>query len=130
MNATSHTLDNALQRDLLAPHGYPMMFMALIIMASAYSFIFRSSTHLVERLYPVVNKEKEEYLANGWAMIQRGKTRHGDTPFRVYTGMGSVLILPPKYATEIKNDKRFDASKFLLQVCMAPPSIITRTMVA
>lgn len=130
MNATSQALENALQREPLARHGLPMVFAVLIIIVSAYSLISRSSTHLVEKLYPVVNERKEEYLANGWAMIQRGKARHGESPFRVYTGMGSVLILPPKYATEIKNDKRFDASKFLLQVRKITPSPIIGTMAA
>lgn len=121
---TSQALDDALQSDTIPRHGYSMIFTVLVLTLSAYSFILRRSTHLVEKLYPVVNKQKEEYFANGWALIQRGKARHGDTPFRVYTGMGSVLILPPKYATEIKNDKRFDASKFLLQVGIVYPRSI------
>lgn len=96
--------------------GYMAYLMAVVFLASAFAVLYRDRKPEMDRMYPVVNKTKEEYFANGRGMVQRGKEMFGDSPFRVYTGMGSVLILPPKYASEIKNDNRFDASKFLLQV--------------
>lgn len=96
--------------------GYMSYLMAVVFLASAFAVLYRDRKPEMDRMYPVVNTTKEEYFANGRGMVQRGKEMYGDSPFRVYTGMGSVLILPPKYASEIKNDNRFDASKFLLQV--------------
>lgn len=96
--------------------GYMAYLMAVVFLASAFAVLYRDRKPEMDRMYPVVNSTKEEYFANGRGMVQRGKEMYGDSPFRVYTGMGSVLILPPKYASEIKNDNRFDASKFLLQV--------------
>lgn len=94
--------------------------LAIVFLASALAILYRDRKPEMDRMYPVVNTTKEEYFANGRGMVQRGKEMYGDSPFRVYTGMGSVLILPPKYASEIKNDNRFDASKFLLQVFQHP----------
>lgn len=72
-----------------------------------------------EWMYPIINQTKEEYLVNGQAMVDRGKREVGDKPFRVYTGIGCVTILPSKYATEIKNNPHLDSTKFLLQYWQA-----------
>lgn len=117
MNTTKESLVNLqFPINAVASGGYAAYLTAVIFLASAVAIFYRDRKPEMDRLYPVVNSTKEEYFANGKGMVQRGKEMYGDNPFRVYTGMGSVLILPPKYASEIKNDNRFDASKFLLQV--------------
>lgn len=72
-----------------------------------------------EWMFPIINKTKDEYLANGQLMIDRGKKANPDKPYRVYTGIGCVTILPSKYASEIKNHPHFDSTKFLLQYWQA-----------
>lgn len=42
---------------------------------------------------------------------------------RVIADVGEVLILPPRFANEIKNDERLSFSRFTYDVCF-PPSII------
>lgn len=126
MNTTKESLVNSYlpsPLDAVAGSGYTAYLVAVIFLASAVAVFYRDKRPEMDRLYPVVNTTKEEYFANGRGMVQRGKEMYGDNPFRVYTGMGSVLILPPKYASEIKNDNRFDASKFLLQVLTNTPCL-------
>lgn len=67
-------------------------------------------------MYPIVNKTKEEYLTDSRALIEKGKKENGDKPYRVYTGVGYVTILPAKYASEIKTNPHLDNKLLLLQV--------------
>lgn len=50
-------------------------------------------------------------------MLARGLKEFGGKPFRVNTGLGGgVIILNHSVMPEVRNDARFDSTKFLLQV--------------
>ncbi|TKW52141.1 Dihydromonacolin L monooxygenase LovA [Colletotrichum tanaceti] len=70
--------------------------------------------------FPVINGSKNEYLRNGRAMLARGMREYGTRPFRVNTGLGGgVIILDSSVMPEVRNDHRFDSTKFLLQYWQA-----------
>nr|XP_036576218.1 cytochrome p450 monooxygenase [Colletotrichum truncatum]KAF6782926.1 cytochrome p450 monooxygenase [Colletotrichum truncatum] len=102
------------------PSSYSMSssafhWFALLLMASmvAVSPPVRSMFQSVE-IYPVINKTKEEYLKDGKGIIERGMKDYGGKPFRVYTGQGTLTVLAPKFAMEIRNDNRLSSTEFLL----------------
>ncbi|TDZ53008.1 Cytochrome P450 monooygenase 1 [Colletotrichum trifolii] len=90
-----------------------LYWLALILLASVVVLPIRSKLKTAE-IYPVINKTKEEYLRDGRALIARGVKEHGGKPFRVYTGQGTMTILAPDFANEIRNDDRLSSTEFLL----------------
>lgn len=53
-------------------------------------------------------RAKNDFNANSFAMMREGTARFPDTPFRIQAfDFGESLILPPRYASEIRNDARF-----------------------
>ncbi|OLN96757.1 Dihydromonacolin L monooxygenase LovA 2 [Colletotrichum chlorophyti] len=95
--------------------GYAPYLLAIILMASVMAVSFRKHNKLSK--FPVINSSKNDYLSNGRAMLARGMEEYGGKPFRVNTGLGGgVIILNPSVMPEVRNDHRFDSTKFLLQV--------------
>ncbi|KZL64415.1 cytochrome P450 [Colletotrichum tofieldiae] len=97
--------------------GYLPYLFAIIFIASILLF---SSQRNRLSAFPVINGSKNEYLKNGRAMLARGMKDYGGKPFRVNTGLGGgVIILNPSVMPEVRNDYRFDSTKFLLQYWQA-----------
>ncbi|TDZ32382.1 Cytochrome P450 monooygenase 1 [Colletotrichum spinosum] len=97
--------------------SYLPYFMAIILVAPVLALWLRKNKLAA---FPVVNKTKNEYLAHGKAMLARGMKDYGGKPFRVNTGLGGgVIILNPGVVPEVRNDHRFDSTKFLLQYWQA-----------
>ncbi|KAF4822356.1 Cytochrome P450 monooygenase 1 [Colletotrichum tropicale] len=98
-------------------NGYVPYLMAIIFVASVMAVSFRKNKLSA---FPVINGSKNEYLRAGRAMLARGKEQYGNKPFRVNTGLGGgVIILNPSVMPEVRNDQRFDSTKFLLQYWQA-----------
>ncbi|OLN91605.1 Fumitremorgin C monooxygenase 3 [Colletotrichum chlorophyti] len=85
----------------------------LIVVSLVAASPVRNKFQAVE-IYPVINKTKEEYFRDGKALLAKGAKEHGGKPFRVYTGQGTLTVLAPEFAHEVKNDTRLSSSKFLL----------------
>ncbi|KAJ4419132.1 hypothetical protein N0V82_005145 [Gnomoniopsis sp. IMI 355080] len=102
INQVNGSLGDYVSPGSLVESGFPAYVIALILFASAYSVIFHDSKSLTEKLYPVVNTNKEEYFTNGRALIQRGREKYGHKPFRYwqaripgfepYIALGSDLL--------------------------------------
>lgn len=87
---------------------------AILLLASVVVASFRQDK-LSE--FPVLSGSKNEYLRNGRMILARGMKKYGSKPFRVNTGLGGgIIILNSSVIPEVKNDHRFDSTKFLLQV--------------
>ncbi|KAF9871751.1 cytochrome p450 [Colletotrichum karsti] len=98
-------------------NGYVPYLMAIILVASVMAVSLRKNKLAS---FPVINGSKNEYLRNGRAMLARGMKEYGGKPFRVNTGLGGgVIILNPTVMPEVRNDQRFDSTKFLLQYWQA-----------
>ncbi|KAL0932736.1 cytochrome p450 [Colletotrichum truncatum] len=103
--------------DPRTPNMYMPCMLAIIVLVSAVAFSFRKNKLSA---FPVINGTKNEYLMNGRAMLARGIKDYDGKPFRVNTGLGEgVIILNPSVLPEVRNDHRFDSTKFLLQYWQA-----------
>lgn len=49
-------------------------------------------------------------------ILAKARNLFPDEPFRLITDWGEVLILPPEFADEIRNDPRLSFSKAAMQV--------------
>ncbi|KAK0381100.1 cytochrome P450 [Colletotrichum limetticola] len=97
--------------------GYVPFLMAIILVASVMTVSLRKNKLSA---FPVINASKNEYLMSGRAMLARGLKEFGGKPFRVNTGLGGgVIILDHSVMPEVRNDARFDSTKFLLQYWQA-----------
>ncbi|KAK2775890.1 cytochrome p450 monooxygenase [Colletotrichum kahawae] len=91
-----------------------LYWLALIVVASVVAVSPLRKSFQSAEIYPVINKTKEEYLKDGKGLIARGAKEHGGKPFRVYTGQGTMTILAPEFAMEVRNDNRLSSTEFLL----------------
>ncbi|TQN67909.1 Cytochrome P450 monooygenase 1, partial [Colletotrichum shisoi] len=97
--------------------GHVPYLMALLLVVSVMAVSLRPNRLSA---FPVINGSKNEYLRNGRAMLARGMREYGSKPFRVNTGLGGgVIILNSSVMPEVRNDHRFDSTKFLLQYWQA-----------
>ncbi|KAJ5018972.1 Cytochrome P450 monooygenase 1 [Colletotrichum sp. SAR 10_99] len=91
-----------------------LYWLALIVVASVVAVSPLRKSFQSAEIYPVINKTKEEYLKDGKGLLARGAKEHGGKPFRVYTGQGTMTILAPEFAMEVRNDNRLSSTEFLL----------------
>ncbi|WQF89984.1 Putative cytochrome P450 [Colletotrichum destructivum] len=97
--------------------GQVPYLMAILLVVSVMAVSLRPNKLSA---FPVINGSKNEYLRNGRAMLARGMREYGNKPFRVNTGLGGgVIILNSSVMPEVRNDHRFDSTKFLLQYWQA-----------
>ncbi|OHW98706.1 cytochrome p450 [Colletotrichum incanum] len=90
-----------------------LCWLALLVIASVTVASIRNKFQSVE-IYPILNETKEEYLKEGKALLAKGAKEYGGKPFRVYTGQGTMTILAPTFAHDVKNDSRLSSTEFLL----------------
>lgn len=53
-------------------------------------------------------KRRAEFFAKPREILQEGSQKFKDKPYKLHTNNGPVLIIPPKYVTELKSDRRLD----------------------
>ncbi|KAL5882512.1 hypothetical protein ACKVWC_001517 [Pyricularia oryzae] len=53
-------------------------------------------------------KRRAEFFAKPREILQEGSQKFSDKPYKLHTNNGPVLIIPPKYVTELKSDRRLD----------------------
>ncbi|KAJ5165582.1 uncharacterized protein N7500_007412 [Penicillium coprophilum] len=66
---------------------------------------------------PFRSKAKREFESNAESLIKNG-LRMGSSPFHMVTNMGTYLVLPDRYAEELRNDERFSAYEALNDVIL------------
>lgn len=80
-----------------------------------------SSSRNVRKKLPILNpkrpfelttaRTRHEYDMHSWDMMYQGIRKYPDQPFRVLSKeLDDIVVLPPRYANEIKNDARFSFS--------------------
>lgn len=57
--------------------------------------------------------EQINFVKNGMKTLARGRTELKDKPYRMITHMGEVTVLPPSYATIIRNEETLDLRSLL-----------------
>ena len=92
--------------DVRLPYMVTLIAVILVFAASAAK-IFRPSP------FPLINgrnwfeltsiRQKKEFMAGAWDIVLKGLKHAAGKPFRVVADVGEVIILPPKYAYEIRN---------------------------
>ena len=111
----SNNASSALFDTVVAPRlstdvkvSYMVTLIAVILVfAASVAKIFRPSP------FPLVNgrrpfeltsiRQKKEFMAGAWDIVLKGLKLAAGKPFRVVADVGEVIILPPKYAYEIRN---------------------------
>lgn len=56
-----------------------------------------------------------DFIMNGKAIFLRAKKKFGGKPFRMLTEVGTVIVLPPSAAQEIRNEKSLSFGKAIMQ---------------
>ncbi|TLS20367.1 uncharacterized protein PpBr36_11369 [Pyricularia pennisetigena] len=54
------------------------------------------------------SKRRAEFIAKPIEHLHKGSTQFKDTPYKLNTENGPVLVLPPKYVNELKSDRNLD----------------------
>ncbi|TLD18496.1 hypothetical protein PspLS_10302 [Pyricularia sp. CBS 133598] len=49
-----------------------------------------------------------DYMVNSRDLLAQGKRKFGDKPYKMFTDLGSVIIVPPKYTDELKSHRGLD----------------------
>lgn len=109
----------------------PYAVVAILFLAAVIS-IHHSTSRTKDkdntRQFPLLNPKRfweftpkrvqMEYHMNSTTMILEGVKKYAGEPFRLWTlEYGQVLVLPPRYANEIKNDVRFSFAQLTTKVC-------------
>ncbi|KLO96693.1 Uncharacterized protein LW93_10073 [Fusarium fujikuroi] len=50
----------------------------------------------------------KEFLANSKSLLANARTVYKDQPYRAYTEMGKVLVIPPSWVDALKNNRQLD----------------------
>ncbi|CCT75112.1 probable cytochrome P450 monooxygenase (lovA) [Fusarium fujikuroi IMI 58289] len=50
----------------------------------------------------------KEFLANSKSLLANARTIYKDQPYRAYTEMGKVLVIPPSWVDALKNNRQLD----------------------
>jgi hypothetical protein len=101
---------------------YTVTLTALAIILAAYSFrILKPSPFPLvngKRLLELTNvRPKKEFMLRAREMIAKRLEKAPELPFRVMADVGEILILPPKYAYEIRNHDQLSFTQATLKVC-------------
>ncbi|KAF5024595.1 hypothetical protein F66182_3358 [Fusarium sp. NRRL 66182] len=54
---------------------------------------------------------QRQFVQSSKAVLSEARERYGQEPFRLLTDWGELLILPPRFADEIRNDNRLSFAK-------------------
>ncbi|RGP79184.1 putative cytochrome p450 monooxygenase lova [Fusarium longipes] len=78
-----------------------------------YSFLDNSGNK-----YPCINPKKpfefsngrvvQDFIKNGKEILTKGRALYKDKPYKAYTDVGEVLIIPPKYVDVLKSERQLD----------------------
>lgn len=115
----------------LPSESLPYAIMAILFLAAVVSIHHSTSrtkgkdnTHRFPLLNPkrfwefTAKRVQTEYHMNSMAMIHEGIKKYAGEPFRLWTlEYGQVLVLPTRYANEIKNDARLNFARLITKVC-------------
>lgn len=114
----------ALPHDLTI-NPFPYAVTAILVLAVIISVHvqYLSSNHGRKKI-PVLNpkrpfeltttRARHEYDLHSWDMMYQGIRKYPDQAFRVLSEeLGNIVVLPPRYATEFKNDERFSFSSIV-----------------
>lgn len=52
-----------------------------------------------------------DWMSRSRELLSEGTRRFEDKPYKMYTEVGDVLIIPPKYAEELKSNRALDFSE-------------------
>ncbi|ROW00374.1 hypothetical protein VMCG_07263 [Cytospora schulzeri] len=102
----------------LTTNPIPYAVTAILILVVIVSVHVHSSSNNGHKKVPVLNpkgpfelttaRTRHEYDMNSWDMMYQGMRKYPDQPFRILSGeLQDIMVLPPRYANEIKNDDRF-----------------------
>lgn len=64
------------------------------------------------------SRKRKEFLAKSREILAQGSKRYGDQPYKVTAEMGQILVLPPQYVAELKNNPALDLTAFVQKVCI------------
>lgn len=98
----------------------------ILITASLFILVLVSLTFLQNKSkYPLVNGpswfqlrlfKQLDFIQNGMEIFERSRKRFAGKPFRMLTEVGEVIVLPPSYAHDIRNEPGLSFGKAIAQV--------------
>lgn len=99
------------------------LYLALIVLASftVHSFLRKQAQLALVNgaKFPWErNKSKKRFILDAAGVLMQGFSTAAEKPFRVLAEVGEIIILPPKYAYEIRNDERLSFTKAAFKVLM------------
>ncbi|KAL5940650.1 hypothetical protein ACKVV1_008320 [Pyricularia oryzae] len=62
------------------------------------------------------SRKRKEFLAKSREILAQGSKRYGDQPYKVTAEMGQILVLPPQYVAELKNNPALDLTAFVQKI--------------
>lgn len=109
-----------------------LLFLAVILSIHHSTSRGKDNSHRFPLLNPKhfwefsSKRAKVEFHMNSTAMILDGIKKYAGKPFRLLSlEYGEALVLPPRYANEIKNDARFNFALLETKVCF-PTRLVLR----
>lgn len=66
--------------------------------------------------YELTISKKIEFLKHGMQVYLQGRDKHRNKPYRLFTNMGDMIVLPPDFAHEIRNEEKLSFSGAIIQV--------------
>ncbi|KAH6952057.1 cytochrome P450 [Fusarium avenaceum] len=92
---------------------------ALLLPAIVTTFICIRLRGLYTNDLPVLNpknwweftnrRRRAEFIKEGKRLFTLGRQKYPDSPYKLYTDWGEVVVLPPECAEELKNDTRLES---------------------
>ncbi|KAF4995948.1 hypothetical protein FGRMN_4803 [Fusarium graminum] len=106
-------LDTVLDTALDKPQYAVLSAISLLVILFANYLVF-----VQEEKYPVINPKKpfewtntrvvKEFAENSKSLLAHARSVYGDRPFRAYTDMGKVLVIPPSWVDALRSDKKLN----------------------
>ena len=137
---------NVTTTGLLPPEGrapahwpdrpFPILLSCLILfLALALSSLLLFPDR--ERNIPLINKpawwqlsiiKKLEFLKTGVDVLDKSRAKSQGKPFRILTELGEMIVLPNRYANEIRNNLDLDFRKAIMNVGSNLPWVSAATL--
>lgn len=105
---------------------------ALLLPAIVTTFICIRLRGLYTNDLPVLNpknwweftnrRRRAEFIKEGKRLFTLGRQKYPDSPYKLYTDWGEVVVLPPECAEELKNDTRLESLPIVREVRSSPRS--------
>nr|QKX96248.1 CYP68J5 [Aspergillus ochraceus] len=85
----------------------------IVVLAAAYWLATLQPSDLPElnpaKPFEFTNRRRvHEFVENSKSLLARGRELHGHEPYRLMSEWGSLIVLPPECADELRNDPRMD----------------------